>query len=316
MGYRTFTTAEYSNLRRQHNIMALVGNGFDIQVTRRYESRFSPRYPAFYYYLLSRDFDSSNLVVQQMAAAKEAGQQNWSNVEAAIGRLITPEGGWHSTDAVYEATRAIQAAFSEYLELVAPPALLARVGEDSAKGSWAMKSMADVIGDVANDSRTVASFNFPRETGHYDLFNYLFVNFNYTPLLDDYVFRDAQQFRPQDYKYADRNFTFHPNPTNQPSGGLRRPRDRLVQLRPQRGHSSPRTPADSTIAPVRHGRPRQFRPGPRPSSSAHEALLGHEPHGVRTPVSRYSAVHHLRVLPRRIGRLVVAAHLRGAESSG
>lgn len=218
MGYRTFTTAEYSNLRRQHNIMALVGNGFDIQVTRRYESRFSPRYPAFYYYLLSRDFDSSNLVVQQMAAAKEAGQQNWSNVEAAIGRLITPEGGWHSTDAVYEATRAIQAAFSEYLELVAPPALLARVGEDSAKGSWAMKSMADVIGDVANGSRTVASFNFPRETDHYDLFNYLFVNFNYTPLLDDYVFRDAQQFRPQDHKYADRNFTFHPNPTNHPEG--------------------------------------------------------------------------------------------------
>ena len=92
MGYRTFTTAEYSALRRQHNIMVLVGNGFDIQVARRYESRFSPRYPAFYYYLLSRDFDSSNLVVQQMAAAKEDGQENWSDVEAAIGRLITPEG--------------------------------------------------------------------------------------------------------------------------------------------------------------------------------------------------------------------------------
>lgn len=59
MGYRTFTKAEYEELRRQHNIMVLVGNGFDIQVTRRYGSRFSPRYPAFYHYLLSRDFDSS-----------------------------------------------------------------------------------------------------------------------------------------------------------------------------------------------------------------------------------------------------------------
>ena len=115
MGYRTFTTAEYEKLRRQHNIMVLVGNGFDIQVARRYESQFSPRYLAFYYYLLSRDFDSSNLVVQQMAAAKEGGQENWSDVEAAIGRLITPEGGWHQAQDVYDATLAIQAAFSEYL---------------------------------------------------------------------------------------------------------------------------------------------------------------------------------------------------------
>lgn len=218
MGYRAFTTAEYLKLRSQHNIMVLVGNGFDIQVARRYESRFSPRFPAFYHYLLSRDFEPSNLVVQQMAAAKEDGLENWSDVEAAIGRLITPEGGGHSADAVYEATLAIQAAFSEYLELVAPPDLLARVGEDSARGSLAVKSMADLIGDVAKGAQTFSSFVFPKETYHYDLFNYLFVNLNYTPLLDDYVFRDAQQFRPQAHTYADRNFMFWPNPTNHPDG--------------------------------------------------------------------------------------------------
>lgn len=218
MGYRTFTTAEYEKLRRQHNIMVLVGNGFDIQVTRRYESQFSPRYLAFYHYLLSRDFDFSNLVVQQMAAAKEVGQENWSDVEAAIGRLITPEGGWHPAQDVYEATLAIQAAFSEYLELVAPPDLLARVGKDSAEGSLAVKSMADFIGDIAQRSETFGSFAFPEETYHYDLFNYLFVNFNYTPLLDDYVFLDAQQFQPQAHKYADRNFMFWPNPTGHTDG--------------------------------------------------------------------------------------------------
>lgn len=218
MGYRRFTTAEYSKLRRQHNIMVLVGNGFDIQVTQRYESRFSPRYPAFYHYLLSRDFDSSNLVVQQMATAKESGQENWSDIEAAIGHLIRPEGGWHTAQAVYDATLAIQAAFSEYLELVAPPDLLVRVGKDSAQESLAVKSMADFIGDVAKGSPTLGSFAFPEETDHYDLLNYLFVNFNYTPLLDDYVFRDAQQFQPQAYKHADRNFMFRPNPTDHPDG--------------------------------------------------------------------------------------------------
>lgn len=218
MGYRTFTKNEYERLEHQHNIMVLVGNGFDIQVTRRYKSRFSPRYPAFYHYLLSRDFDSSNLVVQQMAAAKADGQENWSDVEAAIGDLITPAGGQHPASDVYEATLAIQAAFSEYLELVAPPELLARVGKDSAEGSLAVRSMAEFIGDVAKGSQTFDSFAFPKETSHYHLYNYLFVNFNYTPLLDDYVFRDARQFLPQAHKFADRNFQFRPNPTNHPDG--------------------------------------------------------------------------------------------------
>lgn len=218
MGFRAFTTSEYSSLRHQHNIMVLVGNGFDIQVAQRYESRFSPRYPAFYHYLAARDFDPSNLVVQQMAAAKADGQKNWSDIEGAIGRLLRPEGGWHFAQDVYQATLAIQAAFSEYLELVAPPDLLARVGKDSAENSLAVKSMAEFIGDVANRSSTFDSFTFPKDTGHYDLFNYLFVNFNYTPLLDDYVFRDPQQFQPQAYRYADRNFMFAPNPTNHPDG--------------------------------------------------------------------------------------------------
>jgi hypothetical protein len=218
MGYRTFTNSEYSALKRQHNIMVLVGNGFDIQVTRRYESRFSPRYPAFYHYLVSRDFDSSNLVIQQMAAAEKNGQEDWSDIEAAIGRLIRLDGGWHQAKTVYESTLAIQAAFSEYLELVAPPDLLARVGKDSAENSLAVKSMADFIGDVSRVSSTFGSFTFPEETDHYDLFNYLFVNFNYTPLLEDYVFRDAQQFQPQAHKHADRNFMFRPNPTDHPDG--------------------------------------------------------------------------------------------------
>ncbi|MFJ2300701.1 AbiH family protein [Oerskovia paurometabola] len=218
MGYRTFTRSEYSELTHQHNIMVLVGNGFDIQITRRYKSRFSPRYPAFYHYLSSRDFDSSNLVVQQMAAARENGQENWSDIEAAIGRLIQTDGGWHPADTVYDATLAIQAAFSEYLELVATPNLLTQVGKDSAEKSLAVGSMTDFIGDAARGSIAFESFAFPEETSHYNLFNFLFVNFNYTPLLDDYIFRDPQQFQPQAHKWADRNFMFRPNPTGHPDG--------------------------------------------------------------------------------------------------
>ncbi|OBB87536.1 AbiH family protein [Mycolicibacterium peregrinum] len=153
-----------------------------------------------------------------MAVAKENGEENWSDIEAAIGRLTRLKGSLQQVQTVYESTLAIQAAFSEYLELVAPPDLLARVGKDSAEGSLAVKSMASFIGDVAKTSSTFESFAFPTETSHYHLFNFLFVNFNYTPLLDDYAFRDAQQFRPQLHTRADRNFMFWPNPTGRPGG--------------------------------------------------------------------------------------------------
>ncbi len=256
MGYRKFTSVEYRALRNQHNIMVLVGNGFDIQVTRRYESRFSPRYPAFYHYLASRDFDSSNLVVRQMAAAKENGEENWSDIEAAIGRLIRLNGGWQQVKTVYESTLAIQAAFSEFLELVAPPDLLARVGKDSAEGALAVKSMARFVGDVAEMSPTFDSFVFPGETHHYDLFNFLFVNFNYTPLLDDYTFRDAavpassaHVCRPELHVLAKPNGSF---------GWIWQRRNRLVQLRPQRGHPSSRTAGNSAVASVRDRRARQL----------------------------------------------------------
>ena len=50
------------------------------------------------------------------------------------------------------------------------------------------------------------------------------MNFNYTPLLDDYVFRDAQQFQPQAHTYADRNFMFDPTPqTTRMATGTTRP---------------------------------------------------------------------------------------------
>lgn len=216
MGFRQFTTHEYERLRTQHNVMALVGNGFDIQVTQGHSTRFSPRYTAFYHYLYARDFDSSNVIVRQMEMLKGEGRTDWSDLEGAIASLLAPPGS-DGIEAIYEATVAIQEAFSEYLELVAPPDLLAALGKESSSGSLAIRSMSDFIGDVAR-STSFEKFAFPARTDHYDLFNFLFVNFNYTPLLDDYLYRDPGQWQPRQFTRADRNFQFHPNPTDHPRG--------------------------------------------------------------------------------------------------
>lgn len=39
-------------------------------------------------------------------------------------------------------------------------------------------------------------FKFPKTTTHYNMFNFLFVNFNYTSLLDSYIYLDKNQFDP------------------------------------------------------------------------------------------------------------------------
>jgi hypothetical protein len=197
--------------------MALVGNGFDIQVTRRYRTKFSPRYAAFYHYLRARDFDSSNLVVMQMAQLKSLGLANWSDLEHAIDMLINAPPQPLPAGPVYEATVAIQAAFSEYLDLVAPPDLLAMLGRDSAAGELSVRSMARFVGDLASNA-DFDRFKFPSTTTHYDLFNFLFVNFNYTPILDDYNYLDHDQWQPRAHRSADRNFWFFPNPTGDPRG--------------------------------------------------------------------------------------------------
>lgn len=170
MGFRQFTTREYERLRTQHNVMALVGNGFDIQVTRGHGTRFSPRYTAFYHYLHARDFDSTNVIVRQMELLKDEGRTDWSELEGAIASLLAPSGSV-GTEAIYEATVAIQEAFSEYLELVAPPDLLAALGKESSSGSLAIRSMSDFIGDVAR-STSFEKLGFPTRTDHYDLFNF------------------------------------------------------------------------------------------------------------------------------------------------
>ncbi|GAA3514127.1 hypothetical protein GCM10022262_42140 [Georgenia daeguensis] len=75
-----------------------------------------------------------------------------------------------------------------------------------------MKSLSEFLHDIT-DPEEFKEMKFPMETGtHYHLFNFLFVNFNYTTLLDNYVFLDQLQFKPRKYSTVDTNFTFRNDP--------------------------------------------------------------------------------------------------------
>lgn len=217
MGYRRFTQAEFSSLDKQHNIMAVVGNGFDIQVMKDFEQSWDTRYETFYYYLRFRNFNRENLILAEMERLLQAGDDvsKWSDLESAIDRIVHQGSAGH--DEIYLAVREIQVEFSKFLTQVASPALVDELGKAASANRWGVAPLESFIQDVPyGEGRP--EFRFPSRTGHYDLFNFLFVNFNYTPLLDGFLYLDQDQFDPHPYKWVDRNFGFYPNPADGANG--------------------------------------------------------------------------------------------------
>lgn len=225
-GFVRYTRAEFEKLGRQHNIMVHVGNGFDIQTLHDYEHPVDSRYETFYYYLLMQGFNPGNMLFQHMENElllhqQHGGHNNWSDIEAAVGAMLTKP---HEPKRILDDLRAIQTKFAEFLHGVAPSELLDRLGADAARGKWSLRSLTEFLGDIV-DREDFLSMSFPSRVSHYDLFNFQFVNFNYTTLLDNYVYLDQDQFDPLKHSTVDTHFLFkndplsHRNPGRQPDAG-------------------------------------------------------------------------------------------------
>lgn len=226
-GFVRYTRDEFERLRRQHNVMVLVGNGFDIQTVKDYGHPIDSRYETFYYYLLMRGFDHENVLFQHMKNElllheKNGGHGNWSDIEAAVGAMLAKP---HAPGQILSDLRAMQAEFAQFLQGVAPSSLLDKVGSDAANNNWSLRTLSEFLGDIVC-REDFLSLSFPSRVSHYDLLNFQFVNFNYTTLLDDYVYLDQIQFDPLKHKTVDTNFLFkndplsHWNPGAQPDAGF------------------------------------------------------------------------------------------------
>lgn len=213
-GYVSYSRDTFTKLNKQHNIMVLVGNGFDIQVLREYGQPVDSRYSSFYYHLKMRDFDPSNRLLIHMEEALGDGRENWSDIEAAVAEAVQQRR--HLPQEIFVDLQAMQAQFAEFLQDVVPNRLLSDLGADAVANGWSIKSLSEFLRDI-KDSETFKDMRFPSNAAaHYGLFNFLFVNFNYTTLLDNYVFLDQVQFDPRKWLTVDTNFSFK----NDPSGHL------------------------------------------------------------------------------------------------
>lgn len=209
MSYRRYTRKEFDAIKTQHNIMILVGNGFDLEIMKNFHKSAKTSYENFYHFLEYHECRKENMIFKKMKEEKEKNHQLWSDFELALISLLDEK---VSVDELKEDFLEIQEYFSRFLNDIIKPELLAEIGKRSEKYSWAKRSLSEFLGDLSEeDYKTI---RFPAGTEYYDMFNFVILNFNYTALLDDYLYLDKKQFEPHPYQVADRNFIFKPNPKN------------------------------------------------------------------------------------------------------
>ena len=190
MGYIDFRD-KFKKTREQHNVMAIVGNGFDLQVLSDFGSRSDTRYASFYHYLQFRNFDPANHLFRKMGELLAAGAPNWSDIEGAIIPALR-DGAVHES-VLREDLRNVQLEFAKFLDEVVTPELLTELGNASASQKWALRTFTEFLGDI-RDPAEYGKMALPRRLDIGDLFNFKFINFNYTSLLDDYAYLDQTQF--------------------------------------------------------------------------------------------------------------------------
>ena len=201
--------ARFRESRNQYNIMALVGNGFDIQALFGLDAPTDTRYVSFYHFLKYRKFDPENRILERMERLRDLGAENWSDVENAIDELHTVDRV--KPDDIAKDVMDVQREFAKFLDQVATPDVLSRLGESAVANKLTMTSFMEFLGDI-DDADEYSKMRLPKRLNIGDLFNFKFINFNYTTLLDDFVYLDQTQFDPHPYKSSDRNSNFHPNP--------------------------------------------------------------------------------------------------------
>lgn len=206
--FKKFDTKTYEDLRRQHNIFVLVGNGFDISVLKRFKSNKIPirttSYVDFYDYISSSSLcEKDDILYKKMTEDRSLGKENWSDFENTIKELLDSSGSGIVED-LEKSVDKFQSFFTKFLNELVDTVTLLDLDKKVRGDKLSIQSLARFLKDLED----LDQLAFVERLKHYHLFNYVFANFNYTSLLDNYLFLDKEQFNPHAFTRGDRSFYF------------------------------------------------------------------------------------------------------------
>lgn len=189
----------------QHNILVLVGNGFDISVLKKYKKGKmkgkTTSYSDFFDYITYFNLvDKKNILYIKMKNDRENHKKNWSDFENSLSEILHE--GKNSIDEIESCIDEFQGLFTLFLNDLVDTNILLEANKDMRDNKLSIQTFKNFLKDLDD----VDKLKFSCNTNQYDLFYFVFLNFNYTSLLDNYIFLDKKQFDPHCYKYSDRNF--------------------------------------------------------------------------------------------------------------
>lgn len=183
---------QIAGIDKQHNIMIFIGNGFDISVLRKYrDDGVISSYGKFYDFICYKGIEKDNLLYKKMKEDKEIGKENWSDFECSLDELLKND---ISIKKLEQALKEMQTKFLLFLNEIVTSEVLLKLNDDITKNEWGKKALSGFLGDLSQED--YEKMEFPGKTKHYHMYNYLFVNFNYTSLFDNYIYLDRYQFEP------------------------------------------------------------------------------------------------------------------------
>ena len=202
-----------------NNISILIGNGFDIQVLNHLNVPTNTSYYSFYNFINWKYSNEvrKNLIVQKMKSDKELGEGNWSDFENTIKNIIKSE--YENKEEIFSNTQYItsltelQTYFSDFLNTIVTTDVLTQVdklGEImespkfGARTSLPLYTLQFFLGDLSCEE--LKRMKFVENAHHHNTINFAFFNFNYTPLFDNYIMLDKNNFDPHMYKQSSNNF--------------------------------------------------------------------------------------------------------------
>ena len=218
MGYKDYKKT-FKDISKQINIMALFGNGVDIQLMKILNSNWTTSYQDFYEYLCNKNFNGSNLLFKKLKEDKEIFEkskqhnssppyekENWSDFESGLIEIVEQ----NEPKKVEEDLKEVQVEFANFLNSIITPKHLKEIGDLATTKCLAKESVENFLGDLGPED--YEKLSFPSKLKHHCVYNWEVMNFNYTSLLDNILFLDKEQFDNHPYEKSERNIEFKCNP--------------------------------------------------------------------------------------------------------
>ena len=220
---------------KEHQIMVFIGNGFDISVLQKYGRGITTKYEFFYSFFKYKYSNSNNLLITYMEEAKSKNKDNWGDFEAILAETLQSlsESDKEKIDKLKEDLSEIQQAFSRFLNDIIDNDIISSISkandiivkrnENCAKRTLKCSFLKDL------SKEQYETMCFHNKFDNHESLKYVFINFNYTSLLDNYLYLNKEMFDPEPYRTSNNNIVLDLNPYKYQHSGFPDP---CMQLMP------------------------------------------------------------------------------------